>query len=213
MMKISSEETASITRRVFDAIRSTMNAIPAFSPRASALAAPKKLEPTISPRATSSDHSTGALNTERNTTEPITTARSAASSTAATVSVTLSSSRIGRNTPTSASDVAVATFAVSDACRLDFLDDWLGFRMLLDKIFGLHRDALAECGLVTLAHAHAFLFENANRFLLHGEPVRAGIGRRLLRRADEPIAHFRVHALEGRLTEIDRERREVMLRQ
>src|SRR3982074_3720230 len=67
-------------RRALDGTRSTKNATPAFSPRASALAAPKKLEPTISPRATSSDHSTGALNSERSSTEPMTTRRSAATS-------------------------------------------------------------------------------------------------------------------------------------
>ena len=52
---------------------STKNATPRFSPRASALAAPKKLEPTIRPRATSSAHSTGALNRKRSSTETQTT--------------------------------------------------------------------------------------------------------------------------------------------
>ena len=68
--------------------------MPRLSCRASALAAPKKLDPTINPRATSSAHSTGALNTERSSTEPITTARSPASSSAATASVTASSGRV-----------------------------------------------------------------------------------------------------------------------
>ncbi len=52
---------------------STKNATPRFSLRASALAAPKKLDPTIRPRATSSAHSTGALNRKRSSTEPQTT--------------------------------------------------------------------------------------------------------------------------------------------
>ena len=67
------------------------NATPGLSPRASALAAPKKLEPTISPRATSSDHSTGALNRKRSSTEAQTTSRSAASRIAATASLIASS--------------------------------------------------------------------------------------------------------------------------
>ncbi len=64
---------------------------PGFSARATALAAPKKLEPTMRPRATSSAHSTGASNHERSRTEPITTARSAASISAAIASVRTSS--------------------------------------------------------------------------------------------------------------------------
>ena len=55
-----------------------------------ALAAPKKLDPTMRPRATSSAHSTGALNHERSSTETTTTTRSAASRSAATASVSLS---------------------------------------------------------------------------------------------------------------------------
>ena len=52
---------------------SMKKATPRFSARASALAAPKKLEPTIRPRATSSAHSTGALNRKRSSTETQTT--------------------------------------------------------------------------------------------------------------------------------------------
>src|SRR5580704_12094630 len=66
-------------------------ATPGLSPRASALAAPKKLDPTISPRATSSDHSTGALNRNRSSTDTQTTSRSAASRMAATASLIASS--------------------------------------------------------------------------------------------------------------------------
>ena len=69
---------------------SMKNATPRFSERASALAAPKKLDPTISPRATSSAHSTGALNRKRSSTEVTTTSRSAASRTAAVTSLTAS---------------------------------------------------------------------------------------------------------------------------
>ena len=98
-MSASSAVTASTMRRVSGDRRSTRNATPTFSPRASALAAPKKLDPTIRPRATSSDHSTGALKVERSTTDTMTTARSAASSTAATASVTASSQRTGAEAP------------------------------------------------------------------------------------------------------------------
>ena len=64
---------ASTTRRAPPGSMSMKNATPRFSLRASALAAPKKLEPTIRPRATSSAHSTGALNRKRSSTETQTT--------------------------------------------------------------------------------------------------------------------------------------------
>src|SRR5882757_7059538 len=78
---------------------STKNATPRFSARASALAAPKKLDPTIRPRATSSAHSTGALNRKRNNTDAQTTARSAASRIAATASLTERSEAVIRRPP------------------------------------------------------------------------------------------------------------------
>lgn len=56
-----------------------------FGPRQRA--APKKLDPTIRPQATSSAHSTGALNRKRSSTDVQTTRRSAASSTAAITSL------------------------------------------------------------------------------------------------------------------------------
>src|SRR3954469_24031783 len=126
MMTVSNADTASIRRRDRAGTRSTKNVTPTFSPRASALAAPKKLEPTIRPRATSSDHSTGALNSERNVTEPITTARSAASNTAATASVTVRKKRRGGLMPASGGDAPMLTLQVSDARRFNLVDDGLG---------------------------------------------------------------------------------------
>ena len=73
---------------------SMKKATPRFSARASALAAPKKLDPTIRPRATSSAHSTGALNRKRSNTETQTTRRSATSRIAATASLTASSEAV-----------------------------------------------------------------------------------------------------------------------
>ena len=62
-MNTSSAATAPKTRRVVGGMRSAKKAMPTFSLCASAAAAPKKLMATISPRATSSAHSSGALNT------------------------------------------------------------------------------------------------------------------------------------------------------
>src|SRR5213079_403657 len=111
-------------RRASGGTRSTKNATPTFSPRATALAAPKKLEPTIRPRATSSDHSTGALNSERNVTVTMTTARSAA-----TVSVMPSRKRTGADAPVFAGALVTE---VSGLGRLDLLDERLRLRALLD---------------------------------------------------------------------------------
>src|SRR5271163_3611436 len=160
MMTIRKEETASMMRRAFNGTRSTKNATPTFSPRSNALAAPKNAEPTIRPRAISSDHSTGALKIERRMTEPMTTARSAASNTAAIASVKPSSRRRGERTPSSGRNAARVTLVGSDRGRLNLIDDRLGLGMLLDEILRLHRDALAECGLVDVAHGHALFLED-----------------------------------------------------
>src|ERR1044071_7496769 len=210
MMRISSDATASTMRRACAGTRSTKNATPAFSPRASALAAPKKLEPTISPRATSSDHSTGALNVERSTTDTMTTARSAASSTAAIVSVTASSQRTGVETPAVADRLVTGC---SGAGRFDLLDERLRLGALLDEVLGLHRDALAEGLLVDLVDRDALLLQQLHRLTFDRHAVRARVGGGFLRGVDEGIAQLGVHPLERRLAEIDRERREVVLGQ
>src|SRR5690242_7147121 len=124
-----------MTRRAPAGTRSTKNATPAFSPRASALAAPKKLDQTIRPRATSSDHSTGALNSERKLTETITTRRSAISRTAATASVRCNIRRTGERAPSLTMPV---TPAVSGAGRFDLLHHRFRLRALLDEVLGLH---------------------------------------------------------------------------
>ena len=96
MTVTSSAPTESTTRRASRGSMSMKKATPRFSARASALAAPKKLDPTIRPRATSSAHSTGALNRKRSNTETQTTRRSAASRIAATTSLTASSEAVIR---------------------------------------------------------------------------------------------------------------------
>ena len=96
MTVTSSAPMESTTRRGPDGSMSMKKATPRFSARASALAAPKKLDPTIRPRATSSAHSTGALNRKRSNTETQTTRRSAASRIAATASLKASSEAVIR---------------------------------------------------------------------------------------------------------------------
>ena len=58
--------------RPVQAYPDSMGKQPVVAPRAMALAAPKKLDPTMRPRATSSAHSTGALSHERRRTETTT---------------------------------------------------------------------------------------------------------------------------------------------
>src|ERR1043165_4938281 len=210
MIRISSATTASTMRRVPAGTRSTKKATPAFSPRATALAAPKKLDPTIRPRATSADHSTGALNSERSVTVTMTTARSAASSTAATASVMPSRTRTGTQAPAVAGALVTV---VSGLGRLDLLDEGLRLRPLLDEVLRLHGDALAERVLVAVVDRDALLLQHLLRLAFHRHAVRARVGRGLLRRIDESLAHLGVHALQCRLAEIDRERREVVLGQ
>src|SRR5204862_4045425 len=156
MIRMSSAATASIMRRASGGTRSTKNATPTSSPRATELAAPKKLEPTIRPRATSTDHSTGALNSERSVTVTMTTARSAASSTAETVSVMPSRKRTGADAPVFAGALVTE---VSGLGRLDLLDERLRLRPLLDEVLSLYRHALAERVLVDLVDGDAFLLK------------------------------------------------------
>src|SRR5436305_8193281 len=189
MISVSSEVTASTMRRAAGGTRSTKKVTPAFSPRASALAAPKKLDPTIRPRATSSDHSTGKLNSERNVTEPITTARSAINRTAAIASVASSRKRSGARV---APAWETAVTCGSGTRALDRLDEVLRFGPLLDEVLGLHGDALAEGILVDVVDRDAALLQHFLRLALDRHPVRAGIGRRLLCGVEERIAQLGV---------------------
>src|SRR5215470_18199565 len=112
---------------------SAKNDTPRFSLRASALAAPKNADPTISPRATSSDHSTGALNRKRASTEPHTTTRSARRRTAAIASLSVSSDAIVQWRPMGAATPDIMR-CLSGLRRADHVDH--GFRLgtRLDEI-------------------------------------------------------------------------------
>src|SRR6267154_2640890 len=203
---------ASTTRRTPAGSMSMKNATPRFSLRASALAAPKKLDPTMRPRATSSAHSTGALNRKRSNTEPQTTRRSAARRIAAVASLMASSGMMIRWPPLcegAAPDMAVP----SSLGRADRVHHGFGFGAGLYEIVGLRKHALAECFLVALDNRDAFVHEILDRFLLHFKTVRTGIGRRLFGRVEKSFTQLRIHPIECRFAEIRRERREIMLRQ
>ena len=72
----------------------------------------------------------------------------------------------------------------------------------------LRNASLSHSTMVTPLSARFF-----ERFLLHLEPVGAGIGRGLLGGVEEAFAQLRIHPVERRFAEIGRERREIMLRQ
>src|SRR5262245_61602682 len=211
MIVTSSAPTESTTRRVAGRNMSMKKATPRFSPRASALAAPKKLEPTISPRATSSDHSTGALNRKRSSTETHTTTRSAARRMAAIASLKRSR-RVMLVCRPPESDAA-SVIATSSLGRADHIDDRLGLGPRLDEILRLGRHALTEGFPVAIDHRDALFGERCERFLLHRKPMRTAVGRGLPCRIQKAIAQLRIHAVEGHVTEIDRKRREIVLRQ
>src|SRR5208282_271596 len=213
MISTRSAMTASSRRRGAGGMRWTMKATPTFSPRASALAAPKKLDATIRPRAMSSDHSTGALSVERSSTETMTTARSAARNKAAAPSVTRSSKPMKKRSAPLASDAPPDIVGASDVGRSDHVDDRLGVRMGLHELIGLRQDALAEGFLVAWADAHALLLENLERFLFHRQALRAGIHGGIVRGIEKAVPQLRVHAHEGHLAEIYGERREIVLRE
>src|ERR1700730_1870495 len=137
-------------------------ATPGLSPRASALAAPKKLEPTISPRATSSDHSTGALSRNRSDTDTQTTSRSAASRTAATASLIASNATMIQWRPAGVGTAPEVT-SILRLGRADRVHDRLGLGMRLDEIVGLRRNALAERFAVDLDHGDALLGDRGGR--------------------------------------------------
>src|SRR6185312_13903286 len=148
---------------------STKNRTPTFSPRASALAAPKKAEPTIRPRATSSDHSTGALKQKRSSTDAQTTTRSAARRMAAIASLRRSSSVMLPWRPPergTAAVNAISDLVISSLRRADDVDDRLGLRPRLDEVLVLRRDALLEGFAVAFGHRHALLGQSRQRLLL-----------------------------------------------
>src|SRR6478736_5441309 len=211
MIVTSSAPMASITRRACAGSLSIKNATPRFSLRASALAAPKKLDPTMRPRATSSDHSTGALNRKRSSTDTQTTKRSAASMIAATASLNSNSEAVIRWPPLGES--AATVIAASRLCRADHVDHRFRLGAGLDEIVGLRQHALAERFLVAFDDGDAFFQHQPHCFLLDGEAMGAAVGGGLLCGIEKTLAQFRVHAVEGDVTEIDRKRREDVLRQ
>src|SRR5712671_4274285 len=156
MTVTSSAPMASTTRRTCTGSMSMKNATPRFSLRASALAAPKKLDPTIRPRATSSAHSTGALNRKRNNTEPQTTSRSAANRIAAVASLTRSSDSMIRWPPL-CEGAAPDMVSTSSLGRADHVHHRLRLGASLDEIVGLRSDALAE-GFLVAFHDRDALF-------------------------------------------------------
>ena len=89
----------------------------------------------------------------------------------------------------------------------------LCFGACLDEIIGLRQHALAEGVEIAIDHRDALALEQFERFLLDREPVGPGIDRRLLRGVEESFAQFRIHAGEGGVAEIGRQRREIVLRQ
>src|SRR3979490_2660405 len=184
---------------------SMKNATPRFSLRASALAAPKKLDPTIKPRATSSAHSTGALNRKRSSTEPQTTRRSAASRIAAVASLSASSEGTIQWRPLrngAAPDMA----CTSSLGRADHVHDRLRLGASLDEIVGLRKHALAEGFLVAFDNADALVRKILERLLFHLKAVRAGIDRRRFGGVEKSFTQFRIHAIEGGVAEIRRQR-------
>src|SRR5215468_5678394 len=211
MTVTSSAPTESTTRRRPDGNISMKKATPRFSPRASALAAPKKLDPTIRPRATSSAHSTGALNRKRASTEPQTTTRSAASMIAAAASLMETSvavTRLLRSAGTATDMALTSSLRLADLVHYRFC---LGAR--LEEVVGLRQHALAERFLVAFDDGDALFGEQLQRFDFHGKAVRTAVDGRLLRRVEKALAQFRAHAVERGLAEVGRERREIVLGQ
>src|SRR5882672_1260914 len=201
------------TRLMAAGSMSMKNATPRFSARASALAAPKKLDPTMRPRATSSAHSTGALNRKRSNTEPQTTRRSAASRIAAVASLVTSSEVMIRWPPLCEGAAPDMVCTPLSLCRADHVHHGFGFGAGLYEIVGLRKHALAECFLVAFDNGDALVHEILERFLLRLKTVRAGIGRRLFGGVEKSFTQLRIHPIERGFAEIGRQRREIMLRQ
>src|ERR1700694_2979790 len=184
----------STTRRRPAGSMSTKNATPGFSLRASALAAPKKLDPTMRPRATSSAHSTGALNRKRSNTEPQTTRRSAARRTAAVASLMASNATVIRWPPLgegAAPDIVLS----SGLRRADHVHHGFRFGARLDEIVSLGKHALAEGFLVAFDNRDALVGQVPERLFLHLKTMAAGIGCRLLGRVEKSFTQFRVHPM------------------
>src|SRR6202158_841687 len=202
----------STTRRTPSGSMSMKNATPRFSLRASALAAPKKLDPTIRPRATSSAHSTGALNRKRSNTEPQTTRRSAASRIAAVASLSASSQAMIRWRPLrtgAAPDIALT----SSLGGADHVHDRLRLRASLDEIVGLRKHALAKGFFVAFDDRDALIRKILERLFFHLEAVSASIGWCLFCCVEKSLTQVWIHPIECRVAEIGCERREVVLRQ
>src|SRR6202049_977706 len=196
---------ASTTRRTPGGNLSMKNATPRFSARASALAAPKKLDPTMRPRATSSAHSTGALNRKRSSTEPQTTSRSAASRIAAVASLTKSREAMIRWPPL-CEGAAPDMVCTSSLGRADHVHHRLRLGASLDEIVGLREHPLAERFLVAFHHRHALLHDRCERFLLDREAMGTRIRSGLVCGIEESLAQFRVHAIVRGIAKIDRPR-------
>src|ERR1700730_6967137 len=154
------------------------NATPRFSLRASALAAPKKLDPTMRPRATSSAHSTGALNRKRSSTEPQTTSRSAARRIAAVASLMASSATVIRWPPLgegAAPDMVLS----SGLRRADHVHHGIRFGARLDEIVGRGQHAIEAGFLGAVDNLYALVGQVPERLFLHLKTMGAGIGCRL----------------------------------
>src|ERR1700737_3818752 len=188
------------------------NATPRFSLRASAPAAPKKLDPTMRPRATSSAHSTGALNRKRSNTEPQTTRRSAARRIAAVASLKTSSEAMIRWPPLR-EGAATDMVCSSSLCRADHVHHGFRFGASLYEIVGLRQHALAECFLVAFDDGNSLFDNKRGCLLLDGDAVGGGICARILGGIEESLAQLRVHAIERGFAEVRRQRGENMLRQ
>ena len=67
--------------------------------------------------------------------------------------------------------------------------------------------------LVAFNHRDALLREGSQRFLLYREAMGARVYGRLFRRIEKALAQLHIHAVEGGIAEVDRQRREIMLRQ
>ena len=147
---------------------SMKKATPRFSLRASALAAPKKLDPTIRPRATSSAHSTGALNRKRSSTEPQTTSEvgceqnrrhRVAEREQRGDDPVAAASHERRGACHCASDLPTSDLAISGLRRADHVHHGLGFGARLDEIIGLRQHALAERFVVAFDHRDALVLD------------------------------------------------------
>src|ERR1700733_1511582 len=195
--------TAATRRRVGAAMRSTKKAMPTFSPRASAPAAPKKLSATIKPRATSSAHSSGWSKTKRDSTEVQTTSRSANRNSAAMPSTSHS---IGRINSRSIAGSVAAGIVTEDAFTsgsggFDLIDQWLGIRACLCERLWLREHAGAAGRHVAFAVGDALLFQHLGALGLGFQAALAGVDGGLLGGIEETVVQIGGHPLEAGLTD------------